>query len=72
MISFAGILQMPAKMFDAMVHTSTYFLSNTITSFMQQSMILIWFGSLPNVLCTLAGAFFHGQVKRLIYNMEWS
>jgi biopolymer transport protein ExbB len=72
MISFAGILQILAKMFDAMVHTSTYFSSNTIISFMQQSMILISFGLLLNILGTLAYAFLHGQVKHLIYNMEWS
>jgi biopolymer transport protein ExbB len=72
MISFAGILQILAKMFDAMAHTSTYFSSNTIVSFMQQAMILISFGLLLNILGTLAYAFLYGQVKHLIYNMEWS
>ncbi|MDR1233253.1 MAG: MotA/TolQ/ExbB proton channel family protein [Puniceicoccales bacterium] len=72
MISFAGILQILAKMFDGMVHTSTYFSSSTIIAFTQQAMILISFGLLLNILGTLAYAFLHGQVKHLIYNMEWS
>ncbi|MDR1173174.1 MAG: MotA/TolQ/ExbB proton channel family protein, partial [Puniceicoccales bacterium] len=72
MISFAGILQILAKMFDGMVHTSTYFSSSTIIAFTQQAMILISFGLLINILGTLAYAFLHGQVKHLIYNMEWS
>ncbi|MDR2776992.1 MAG: MotA/TolQ/ExbB proton channel family protein [Puniceicoccales bacterium] len=71
-ISFAGILQILAKMFGSMAHTSTYFSSNTIVLFMQQAMILISFGLLLNILGTLAYAFLHGQVKHLIYNMEWS
>ncbi|MDR2603179.1 MAG: MotA/TolQ/ExbB proton channel family protein [Puniceicoccales bacterium] len=72
MISFVGVLQILAKMLNAMAHTSAYFSSNTIISFMQQSMILISFGLLINILGTLAYAFLHGQVKHLIYDMEWS
>ncbi|MDR2432782.1 MAG: MotA/TolQ/ExbB proton channel family protein [Puniceicoccales bacterium] len=72
MISFVGVVQILAKMLNGMVHTSTYFSSKTIISLMQQSMILISFGLLLNILGTLAYAFLYGQVKHLIYDTEWS
>jgi biopolymer transport protein ExbB/TolQ len=71
-VSFVGVLQILAKMLGTMAHTSTYFSSNTVISFMQQSMILISFGLLLNILGTLAYAFLYGQVKHLIYDVEWS